>query len=152
MQRIRSLLLIGAAVLLTGCSTYVKVVSDPEGATITTPDGSVVYGIAPLDVEYRTSDLERDLGRIPGFRAHWPSGAEASTESPFVVQDLRYGAQVTLKRPKDHPGREEDLQFALERAQLRAKEAEAEAERMRLYLDDGWFWGPPRFWRYGPYF
>ena len=63
MQRIRSLLLIGAAVLLTGCSTYVKVVSDPEGATITTPDGSVVYGIAPLDVEYKTSDLERDLER-----------------------------------------------------------------------------------------
>ena len=38
-------------VFLTGCSTYVTVVSEPEGAVITDASGSIVYGRAPLDVE-----------------------------------------------------------------------------------------------------
>ena len=37
-------------VFLTGCSTYVTVVSEPEGAVITDASGSIVYGRAPLDV------------------------------------------------------------------------------------------------------
>ena len=42
-------------VFLTGCSTYVTVVSEPEGAVITDASGSIVYGRAPLDVEHDTN-------------------------------------------------------------------------------------------------
>ena len=45
-------------VFLTGCSTYVTVVSEPEGAVITDASGSIVYGRAPLDVEYDTNELK----------------------------------------------------------------------------------------------
>lgn len=51
-------------VFLTGCSTYVTVVSEPEGAVITDASGSIVYGRAPLDVEYDTNELRH--GAHPG--------------------------------------------------------------------------------------
>ena len=132
---------------LAGCTTYVTVASDPEGAVITSADGAENYGRAPVDVPYDRDALEAQGGRIPGFIAEWPSGAKASTESPYVVRDLKYGAQVLLTRPKDAPGLEEDLRFALEQAQERAERAEAEKRRMELYYSDGWmrgpFFGPP---------
>ena len=56
--------------------------------------------------------------------------------------DFRYGAQIELKRPANAPGLDEDLKFALSRAQERARAAEAERDRMRLYMDNTWFWGP----------
>ena len=73
-------------VFLTGCSTYVTVVSEPEGAVITDASGSIVYGRAPLDVEYDTNELRHgahpgQCAQIPGFTARWPSGASASTDA-----------------------------------------------------------------------
>lgn len=49
---------------------------------------------------------------------------------------------VRINRPKSAPGLEQDLQWALERAQKRARDAEIERDRMMLYMDHGWFWGP----------
>lgn len=131
-----------AALALSGCTTYVQVASDPEGAVISSADGRETYGRAPVEVPYKKSELEAAGGVIPGFTATWPSGAKASTEMPYVVKDFRFGAQIELKRPEGAPGLDQDLRFALERAQARAKAAEAERERMRLYMNDGWFWGP----------
>ncbi len=132
---------------LTGCSTYVTVVSDPEGALITDASGSIVYGRAPLDVEYDTDELKQrahpgQCPQIPGFTARWPSGAIASSASPLPVCDLRRGLTVRIPRPQAAPGLEEDLRWALERAQKRARDAEIERDRMMLYMDRDWFWGP----------
>ena len=60
-------------VFLTGCSTYVTVVSEPEGAVITDASGSIVYGRAPLDVEYDTNELRHgahpdSVRRFPALR------------------------------------------------------------------------------------
>ena len=115
-------------------STYVTVASRPEGARITDLTGSVEYGIAPVEVQYPTDDLEARGGKIPGFRATWPSGAKAETAAE-LVPDPKRGLTVTLERPKEAPGYEKDLEFALERASERAKRAEAERDRMELYLD-----------------
>ena len=136
-----------ASAVLTGCSTYVSVVSEPEGALITDSTGSVVYGYAPLDVEFDTDNLRKgahpgECARIPGFAAKWPSGAAASSASPLPVCDLRHGMTVTIPRPESAPGLEQDLTWALQRAQKRARDAEEERDRMRLYMNDGWFWGP----------
>ena len=117
---------LGAVLLLSGCTTYVSVASDPEGAVITSADGSETYGRAPVTIEYDRDTLEANLGKVPGFVATWPSGAKAATEAPYVVRDFKYGAQIELQRPADAPGLEEDLRFALEQAQERAKRAEAD--------------------------
>ena len=111
---------LGAVLLLSGCTTYVSVASDPEGAVITSADGSETYGRAPVTIEYDRDTLEANLGKVPGFVATWPSGAKAATEAPYVVRDFKYGAQIELQRPADAPGLEEDLRFALEQAQERA--------------------------------
>lgn len=120
--------------LAAGCSTYVTVASRPEGARITDLTGSVEYGIAPVEVQYPTDELEARGGKIPGFRATWPSGAKAETAAE-LVPDPKRGLTVTLERPKEAPGYEKDLEFALERASDRAERAEAERDRMELYLD-----------------
>ena len=46
--------LTAAILLLGGCSTYVTVNSDPEGASITDISGAINYGIAPVQIEYDT--------------------------------------------------------------------------------------------------
>lgn len=140
---------LGAVLLLSGCTTYVSVASDPEGAVITSADGSETYGRAPVTIEYDRDTLEANLGKVPGFVATWPSGAKAATEAPYVVRDFKYGAQIELQRPADAPGLEEDLRFALEQAQERAKRAEADRRRLQLYYQGGWMHGPffgPGFW------
>lgn len=137
---------LAAVLLLSGCSTYVTVSSNPEGALITDAAGTTTYGYAPVQIEYKTSALEatQKPGRcatVPGFRARWQSCAEAFSAAPLDVCDLKYGASVMLERPSSVPGLETDLQWALSRAQIRAREAEAERDRMQLYLDNRWFWG-----------
>ena len=102
-------------VFLTGCSTYVTVVSEPEGAVITDASGSIVYGRAPLDVEYDTDELRHgahpgQCAQIPDFTARWPSGASASTDAALPLCDLRHGMTVRINRPKSAPGLEQDLQ------------------------------------------
>ncbi len=141
--------LTAAILLLGGCSTYVTVNSDPEGASITDISGAINYGIAPVQIEYDTGELEGQQGLVPGYKATWVSGATAQTENPFAIADLRYGASVMLKRPADAPGLEKDLDFALKRAQARAKRAEYERDQMQLYLNDSWFWGPRWGWGWG---
>ena len=74
---------LGAVLLLSGCTTYVSVASDPEGAVITSADGSETYGRAPVTIEYDRDTLEANLGKVPGFVATWPSGAKAATEAPW---------------------------------------------------------------------
>lgn len=138
-----------AALLLSGCSTYVTVQSDPEGARITDPTGAINYGIAPVEIEYDKSELEGQRGMVPGYKATWVSGATAETEHPFVIADLRYGTSVLLKRPENVPGLEKDLAFALKQAQARADKAERERDQMQLYLNDSWFWGPRWGWGFG---
>lgn len=89
---------LGTVLLLSGCTTYVSVASDPEGAVITSADGSETYGRAPVTIEYDRDTLEANLGKVPGFVATWPSGAKAATEAPYVVRDFKYGAQIELQR------------------------------------------------------
>ena len=112
----RALLSLSALLLLSGCSTYVTVVTEPEGAMISDPTGSQLYGYSPVKIEYDTDLLRNQGGLVPGYRATWQSGATAQTESPFYINDLQYGATVKLVRPEGAPGLEKDLDFALKRS------------------------------------
>lgn len=134
--------------LISGCATYVDVESVPEGALIVDQAGRT-HGVAPVSIEYDRDALESGGGAVPGLIARWPSGAEASTPDPLMITDLQNGLKVRLERPQDAPGLEQDLQNALENAQKRARNAEAERDRMQLYVDHGWGpgWGPG--WGFG---
>lgn len=82
----RALLSLSALLLLSGCSTYVTVVTEPEGAMISDPTGSQLYGYSPVEIEYDTDLLRNQGGLVPGYRATWQSGATAQTESPLLHQ------------------------------------------------------------------
>ncbi len=151
-QRLRPFvcaLLIG---VLAGCSTTITVTSEPEGAMITNRSGTIKYGYAPVEIKFDKKTLEASIdptdplrcAKLQGFTAEWKSGAKAQTATPLPICDLRYGETVELKRPENVPGLEEDLRFALDRAQKRALEAEREKERLETYLNTPmlFFWGP----------
>ncbi len=147
----RGLAALACALFLTGCTTTVTVTSDPEGAMITNRAGTVKYGYAPVEVNFDKDVLEQSIdptdpmrcAKVQGFTARWPSGAEAHSENPLPVCDLRYGETVALKRPQGVEGEEIDLRWALERAQRRAVEAEMEKKRLENYLNTPMF----LFWR-----
>ena len=54
---------LGAVLLLSGCTTYVSVASDPEGAVITSADGSETYGRAPVTIEYDRDTLAQERAK-----------------------------------------------------------------------------------------
>lgn len=47
-----------ALTLLSGCTTYVQVSSDPEGAMISSAEGSTTYGRAPISIPFDKDALE----------------------------------------------------------------------------------------------
>ena len=138
--------------LLAGCTTTVTVNSDPEGAMISNRAGTIQYGYAPVDVPFDKKVLEETIdptdpmrcAKLQGFTAEWKSGAKAQTETPLAICDLKFGEKIMLKRPKDVPGVEEDLRWALDRAQKRALDAERERDRLETYVNTPmfFFWHP----------
>lgn len=141
----RALILAASACLLAaGCTTtYVHIDTDPQGAVVSSADGAQTYGESPLDVEFDKDALKASGGEVPGFTAQWKSGAKASTEDPYVVRDLRYGAKIKLVRPKDAPGEAEDLRHALEKAEKEAEDLREENERLRTdWRPDGFLFFP----------
>lgn len=141
-----------ALLALGGCTTYVTVESNPEGATITDLRDNRVFGTAPVSIPYKTKELRamrKDEGsaKIPGFMATWPSGAKAQSKSPIVLDDLYDNKTVIMiERPEKAPDLVKDLDFALKQAQKRADEAQKEEERLRREREYspwwGWGWGP----------
>ena len=95
---------LGAVLLLSGCTTYVSVASDPEGAVITSADGSETYGRAPVTIEYDRDTLEANLGKVPGFVATWPSGAKAATAAGCTAHFSARAFGIFLKAVHGTPG------------------------------------------------
>lgn len=159
-MRARSFLLsslgLAATTFLAGCSTTVVFTSDIEGATVTNTAGEL-YGVTPTTVTYDNDALDdsRDANgcaRVVGVTYKWPSGATVSSPDPILLCGKRSQYIFKLARPSDAPGKETDLQNALERLRVRQAELQADLERERLYSDNffmmgpGWMWmmpGPP---------
>lgn len=158
----RTKLFIGLAALLalTGCTTYVTVDSNPEGATISDLSGDRVYGYAPIKVAIdpdtlKDVDVPGVCPKTEGFRAKWASGATASTADYIKICDTMIGTSVLLERPKSAPDRDKDLEWALKLMRERAQKAEADKEMLEDRLNDPWYhpyWGPYGYWRYYPFY
>lgn len=85
-----------ALTLLSGCTTYVQVSSDPEGAMISSAEGSTTYGRAPISIPFDKDALEASGGRIPGFIATWPSGARPGGRGGKRPHASLHGQQLVL--------------------------------------------------------
>lgn len=102
--------------LLTAArTTTLKVTfqTDPPGAALIQDDGKLL-GYAPVTLNYK---METPRASLKGVTAKWASGAVASV--PSITAELANGKnqQFTFQRP-DVPGREADVQVALQLAEL----------------------------------
>lgn len=136
-----------ACLMLAGCSTPVLFTSDIEGATVTAATGES-YGMTPTQVSFDNDaladsvDITDGCARITGVTYKWPSGATVSSPNPIRLCGEAGRYVFKLERPKDAPGVETDLKFAIERMRLRQAELQADLERERLYSDHFFMMGP----------
>lgn len=119
--RIGFCFLILAATACAGMrSLSITYYSDPPGASLY-EDGKYM-GQAPLTLRYNLSDaaLQNRVTKIKGLTARWVSGAEAYLNLTDV--DLNSGLQqsFTFVRPANYPGREMDVDYAVEINRQRA--------------------------------
>lgn len=131
------------ALLLAGCSTYVTVQSNPEGAEISSLDGQTVYGRAPVQLTVDRDTLKKQNNTLDGFKATWVSGATAQTAPRIAVTNPKEDLTIRLDRPADAPGATKDYQFALELVRQQLEQTQLRLDRERLYRDSDFFFGPP---------
>lgn len=128
-------LLFCGILLLTGCATnQVKVTyySDPASAALY--EGQRAFGYTPFTLVYPITpqDSERGYMLLRGTTVVWASGASASVQS--LKADLSQGNNFhfIFIRP-DVPGREVDLNFALQVERNRILQQQAEAQRDQAF-------------------
>ncbi len=140
----KTLLFALSVFVLSGCASTVVFTSDIEGATVSTKSGQV-YGLSPVAVEFDDETLNASrskdgCARIPRVTYQWPSGATASSPDPIVLCGGGRQFTVQVDRPKDTPGTETDLRFALEQQKLREAALRRELELERMYNDQHFMW------------
>ena len=146
----RLLLALPCALILAGCQTTVNFTSDIPGALVTGASGQV-FGETPAEIVFDDDALNASrnpidrCARIPGVTYTWKSGAQAATPSPILLCGDSRVFHVKMDRPKEAPGVETDLRYALDVQRRREIQLQHELEMERLYNDSRWpglFWGP----------
>ena len=120
---------------LGACASGLKVTyqSDPPGAALY--QGSQLMGYTPYVLQYEVTDDDRRRGAklLQGTSVKWASGAAASVPS-LTANFNQFGLNqlFTFQRP-DVPGREVDMQFALELQKLAIMRQQASAQQSQAY-------------------
>ncbi len=124
-----SILFLFGTTLLGACAQQLemKYITNPPGAKLTL--GGMDYGYAPLTLWYNLSsqDISRGSMSLQGPEAKWVSGASIALTT--IHADIRrHGLkqQIVIERP-DAPGKEIDIQFALEREKIEIMERQTRA-------------------------
>lgn len=132
---LRLVLLVGAG-LLGACASKLTVTyqSDPPGAALY--QGTQMFGYTPISLEYQLTDTDRKSGTklLQGTTVKWASGASAQV--PTLSADLnKFGLnqQFTFQRPDGYPGRDTDMQFALELQKLAIMREQTQAQQDQAY-------------------
>lgn len=118
-------------ITLFGCSRTLKVTyqSDPSGATLY--QGATMMGETPLSLEYKMTSEDIKLGYkvLTGTKVKWASGATAEV-STLNADIKKYGLtqQFTFQRPDSYPGREIDVNNALDKQRLNIMQQQAQAQ------------------------
>lgn len=91
-----------------------------------------MIGYTPITLDYKITwdDIKLGYKVLSGTTVRWTSGATAEISS--LNADIRkYGLtqQFTFQRPSSYPGREIDVNFALEQQRLNIMQQQAQAQR-----------------------
>lgn len=125
------LIAILAIALLAGCATRIQVdyLSDPPGSTLY-EEGRPV-GVTPLSLYYEQDQAFKNGGclRTKGMSAVWASGAKAETPYMDICSSKGLVQHIWLRRP-DVPGREVDMNYAIELQRNGIMRAQAAATLM----------------------
>jgi len=102
--------------IFTGCAmnqVRITYYSDPPGATLY--EGQIAHGYTPITLIYNIPPeaINNRFLNINGVKVIWPSGVSASIDSLIVDRDKDSNFYFNFIRP-DVPGREIDVNFALE--------------------------------------
>lgn len=115
----RHLIVLMAAVVLTGCYKYLELDSEPTGAMVTQQSGPRL--ITPTSIAYPTSRSESGCVETKPLTLTWASGAE-TTYKPDLCGDAT-SVSKTIQRPP-HPGLSRDRMEGRRRMEeVRAQQA-----------------------------
>lgn len=118
-------------VLVVGCASTLHVTyhSDPPGAALY--EGGRFWGYAPITLQYPNAHIAMQAGQcqmLLPLSVRWASGAEASIGNLQACPVNGYTQQFSFIRPANIPGREFDVQFALERERIAIMQQQASAQ------------------------
>lgn len=126
----------GLLLILSGCATRslkVMYLSDPPGAVLYSDNKN--FGYTPKTIHYEISEEDLKQGHmvLSGTSVRWASGAHADIPNLQVDLSNGYIQQFIFNRPENYPGREVDMQFALEleRLSIMKRQAHAQEEQAR---------------------
>ena len=115
----------------SACSNTVRVTyySDPAGAALY--EGEQFFGYTPVSLDYQVKSEMKKTGCavLRPTAVRWASGAEAAITSMNVCAINGTTQQFTFVRPTGVPGRELDVQFAIEKERNAILAAQANAQR-----------------------
>lgn len=128
----RSMLVL-AAVLVSGCAaTQIQVdyLSDPPGATLY--EGGKALGVTPTSLYYAIEPSFENGGcqRARGTSVMWASGAKTEIGHLSLCKNNGYRQNYSFSRP-DVPGRDVDLNYALQLQRNSIMRQQADAATMQ---------------------
>lgn len=122
---------VAAISLLGACTGTIVVHSTPEGALISSDNQAL--GVSPY-VIHLNPDISKTFPLVgngcygaPAFKAHWASGAVASSPITPLCKGLDGDYRIVIRRPADTPGLQKDLEAANQREDVLARRREAQA-------------------------
>lgn len=122
------LILLMAAMIATGCATRIQVdyLSDPPGATLYEAGRPV--GVTPMSVTYEPEASFKAGGcqRARGTSVTWASGAKAEIGYLELCNRTGWQQHYIFRRP-DVPGRDVDMNYALQRQRNAIMQQQADA-------------------------
>lgn len=98
-------------------SVWITFHSDPEGATVYEQGTNRLFGSTPVEARYSTSKVFQkgtSCDTVRGVLVRWASGAETSLTSIQICPQDGGKQELSIIRPIAAPGRELDVQVALE--------------------------------------
>jgi hypothetical protein len=128
-------LLFCGVLLLSGCATNqvrVTYYSDPNGAALY--EGQKALGYTPFTLIYPISPQDKARGYVSlsPTKVVWASGASATVQSRIAELSKGTNFHLVFMRP-DVPGRDVDLNFALQLERNRILQEQANAQRDQAF-------------------
>jgi len=137
MIKIKPVLILSVFVIsiqISGCSSKypVTIDSNPQGAMVSCRGRS--FGYTPVTRNYTLNKEIRKSGFLNtcAFNLKWVSGATATSNSVFDLQQFPKGVRTTSPRP-DVDGYAQDAEFALKVQQMRIQKSQAKAAESQAY-------------------